>query len=387
MITREAGIKLQRLAKQYPVIMLSGPRQSGKTTLCRKIFPEKKYVLFEDPDTRAFALADPRRFLAQFPDGAIFDEVQKAPELISYLQGIVDAQKRKGMFILTGSENLLLSEKIPQSLAGRTAVLKLLPFSYAEIAPALAKKNLDEILFTGFYPRIYDEHLDPHEAMGFYFQTYIERDVREIVNVKDLLRFQQFMKLCAGRIGQLLNLVSLSNEAGISHQTARDWLSILEVSFIVFRLPPYYRNFNKRVTKSPKLFFYDVGFAAYLLGISNSGQMSRDPLRGNLFENMVVCEILKGQLNRAREGDLSFFRDSNGNEVDLLMPTRTGLGALEIKSGQTIVPDFFKGLNYFTKIAGEHLAKKYIVYGGDENQERSQGTVLSFRTGHTITDF
>lgn len=380
MIPRTVAHKVKSLATHYPVVMITGPRQSGKTTLCRSVFPKKKYVLFEDPDTREFATTDPRGFLAQYPDGAIFDEIQRVPDIVSYLQGQVDRVKQNGQFILTGSHNLLLSQTVSQSLAGRVAVITLLPFSLAELLPSVASMSTDDLMVHGFYPRIYDEKLDPNNAMRFYFQTYVERDVRDLLHVKDVVRFQTFVKLCAGRIGQLLNLSALGNEAGVSHQTARDWLSILEISFIVFRLQPYHNNFNKRVVKTPKLYFYDTGLASYLLGIENVRQMERDPLRGNLFENMIIADIAKMQYNQVRDVSLSFFRDSKGNEVDLLVPGPHELTAIEIKSGQTIVPDYFKGLHHFNAVAKRiHTAGTYVVYGGEELQCRDFASVIPFK--------
>ena len=358
--------------------MLTGPRQSGKTTLCRMVLPDKPYVSLENPDKRAYALSDPKGFLAEYPDGVIIDEAQHSPELFSYIQGIVDEKKQNCMFVLTGSQNFQLLHKISQSLAGRTAILKLLPFSLSEIAPIVEKMSLDDVLWHGFYPRIYDEKLDPKDALSFYFETYVERDVRSVLQVKTLSSFQRFVKLCAGRVGQLLNLSSLGNEAGISHTTAREWLSLLEASYIVFLLPPHYKNYNKRLTKSPKLYFYDVGLAAYLLGIENTKQMQRDPLRGNLFENLVVMEFLKKRYEEAAQPNLYFFRDSNKNEVDLIMTSGHDLWAIEIKSGQTIASDFFKGLDYFAELhkAGKERLKKFLVYGGDQEQKRSSAHVI-----------
>ena len=255
MIKRHVEQKLLKFLKQYPVLMLTGPRQSGKTTLCKMALPDKPYVSLESPDNREYALSDPKGFLSEYPKGVIIDEAQHAPELFSYIQGIVDEKKKNGMFVLTGSQNFQLLNKVNQSLAGRTAILKLLPFSIREIKPIIKKMSLNEVLLSGFYPRIYDEKLEPQHALSFYFETYVERDVRSLLNVKDLSSFQKFVRLCAGRVGQLLNLSSLGNEAGVSHTTAREWLSLLEASYIVFLLPPHYKNYNKRITKAPKLYF------------------------------------------------------------------------------------------------------------------------------------
>lgn len=381
MIQRHIKKKFLKFIRQYSVVMLTGPRQSGKTTLCREALPHKAYVSLENPDTREFVLSDPRGFLAQYPEGLIIDEAQRAPEIFSYIQGIVDEKnKKKGLFILTGSQNFQLLDKVNQSLAGRTAILKLLPFSMGEIKSAVLKMNLDELLLKGFYPRIYDEKLEPHHALSFYFETYVERDVRTLLHVKDLSSFRKFVRLCAGRIGQLLNLSSLGNEAGISHTTAREWLSLLEASYIVFLLPPYHKNYNKRITKAPKLYFYDVGLAAYLLGIETVKQMQRDPLRGHLFENLIVIEFLKNRYEKAESSNLSFFRDSNHNEVDLIIPSPSGLWAVEIKSSQTVASDFFKGLNYFEELhKKDGEIKKALVYGGDQNQTRTVGHVVGWK--------
>ena len=380
MIQRHIKKKFLQFVRQYPVVMLTGPRQSGKTTLCRAVLPHKTYVSLEDPDNREFALSDPRGFLAQYPEGLIIDEAQRAPELFSYIQGLVDEKKKKkGLFVLTGSQNFQLLDKVNQSLAGRAAVLKLLPFSMGEIKSAVQKMSLDEILLKGFYPRIYDEKLAPHHALSFYFETYVERDVRSLLHVKDLSSFQKFVRLCAGRVGQLLNLSNLGSEAGVSHTTAREWLSLLEASYIVFLLPPYHKNYNKRITKAPKLYFYDVGLASYLLGIENVKQMQRDPLRGHLFENLIVMEFLKNRYEKAERSNLSFFRDSNKNEVDLIAPLPTGLWAVEIKSSQTVTADFFKGLDYFEALNPGEKLKKALVYGGDRNQLRSAGHVVAWK--------
>lgn len=376
MIKRHIERKLLKFVKQYPVVMLTGPRQSGKTTLCKMAFPDKPYVSLESPENREYALTDPKGFLAEYPEGVIIDEAQHAPDLFSYIQGIVDEKKKRGMFILTGSQNFQLLDKINQSLAGRTAILKLLPFSISEIKSIINKMGINEVLLHGFYPRIYDEKLEPRHALSFYLETYVERDVRSLLNVKNLSSFQKFVKLCAGRVGQLLNLSSLGNEAGISHTTAREWLSLLEAGYIVFLLPPHFKNYNKRVTKSPKLYFCDVGLAAYLLGIESPKQMQRDPLRGNLFENLVVIEFLKKQYGESSRAGLSFFRDSNGNEVDLIIPSGRSLWAIEIKSGQTIASDFFKGLNYFSMVTQEESLKKIVVYGGTQSQKRSFARVV-----------
>lgn len=372
MIKRTIEPILVDLARRYPVVTITGPRQSGKTTLCRKAFPTLKYANLEAPDVRRFAIEDPRGFLTAHSGGAILDEIQRAPEIPSYIQDIVDAEKGPGRFILTGSQQFEVMNTISQSLAGRTALLKLLPLSLAELKQTHPTGNIDRLLLTGFYPRIHEQGLNPTQALGDYLDTYVERDLRQLATVKDLSLFERFLKLCAGRTGQVLNLQSLGNDAGVSHTTVRAWLTLLEASYIVFLLQPWHTNISKRLIKSPKLYFHDVGLAAFLLGLENEMQVSRDPLRGNLFENMVVMEALKNRYNRGKRSNLFFYRESNGNEVDLLAESGRNLRAVEIKSGATINPDYFKGLHHFFKAVG---AKRHIsggvIYGGNEIQKRS----------------
>ncbi|MFZ3207707.1 MAG: ATP-binding protein [Geobacteraceae bacterium] len=371
MIERTIAPVLKSLAAQYPVVTVTGPRQSGKTTLCRKVFPKKEYVNLESPDTRQFALSDPRGFLARFPDGAILDEIQRAPQLLSYIQPIIDERRIASQYILTGSQQFEVLDTVNQSLAGRTALLKLLPLSMAELKSNRLLPAIDRLLLTGFYPRIYDQGLDPTQALGDYFETYVERDIRQLVAIKDLSLFERFVKLCAGRVGQILNLQSLGNDVGISHPTARAWLTLLEASYVVFVLQPWHGNFSKRQIKSPKLYFYDVGLASYLLGLENELHVSRDPLRGNLFENMVVMEALKYRFNKGRRNNLHFYRDSKGNEVDLLVEFGPDVFPLEIKAGATITPDYFKGLKHFAKCLPGLPWGGGLVYGGEEVQLRS----------------
>jgi len=377
-LPRTAETYLQQAANQYPVVTVTGPRQSGKTTLCRKVFAEKQYVSLENLDTRQYAIDDPRGFLAALPDGAILDEIQQAPALLSYIQTIVDIDGRYGLFILTGSQQFEISQTISQSLAGRTALFKLLPFSLEELGAYQNDLSTDQLLLTGFYPRIWKDHLDPSQALAAYLETYVERDIRRLINIKDLTLFQRFLILCAGRTGQLLNFSNLAADTGVSHQTARNWLTLLEASYIVFRLPPYSVNIGKRLIKSPKLYFYDVGLAAHLLGLENTLHVSRDPLRGNLFENMVVMEALKYRYHRGKRANLHFYRDSNGNEVDLLISSGPDLYPIEVKSGMTINKDYFKGLDSF---AG-HFPLPHgrgLVYGGDETQLRSETSIYPAR--------
>ncbi len=369
LLTRTIHSELIQMAQSYPVVTLLGPRQSGKTTLVKQSFPDKPYVSLEDPDQRLFVNNDPRGFLEKYPDGLILDEIQRQPELLSYIQGIVDEKNSKGMYILTGSHQLALHQAVSQSLAGRTALLKLLPFTIAELLQASDRKPPDHYLYYGMYPRIYHDNINPTKFYRDYVQTYIERDVRHLINIKDLSLFQKFLKLCAGRIGQLFNANNLSNELGISTHTVQHWLSILEASFIVLRLQPYFENLGKRTIKSAKLYFTDVGLASYLLDIHNETQIARDPLRGGLFENLVVLDIVKNALNRGIEPNCYFYRDSNHNEVDLLFKTGNNLIPIEIKSSQTFHSDFLKGLHYFKKIAKDRCPTGFLIYAGEWEQK------------------
>ncbi len=366
MIKRDITTELIEAAGEYPVVTIFGPRQSGKTTLVQMTFPEKMYYSLEDPDVRMAAETDPRGFLAGLPEGGVLDEIQRLPELLSYLQGIVDREKKAGMFILTGSHQPELHQSVTQSLAGRTAVLTLLPFSLSELKNY--KKNWEpfELIVKGAYPRLHEKNLKPARFFNGYMQTYIERDVRALINLKDLRSFQQFFSLLAGRIGQIVNYTSLSNDVGVSATTIKNWISVLKASFVVFELPPFFENIRKRVVKSPKIYFNDVGLAAYLLGIETSEQVSRDPLRGGLYENLFVLEILKHRLNYGKRPELYFYRDTHGNEVDLIIKAARNLIPFEIKSAVTFTPDFLKGIEHFRKIAGDRCSKGYVLYNGHE---------------------
>lgn len=380
LIHRNAETTLTKLAAGYPVVAVTGPRQSGKTTLVRKCFADKAYVSLEELDQREFASHDPRGFLAQYPDGAILDEVQRCPDLFSYLQSLVDTARRPGQFILTGSQQFDLHAHITQSLAGRVALLPLLPFTLDELAAAkLAPGRLDDHLFTGSYPPIYDRELEPGLWYGNYVNTYIERDVRRMINVRDLSSFQRFLRLCAGRTGQLLNLSSLANDCGITHNTAKAWISVLEASYLVHLLPPHHRNFNKRLIKTPKLYFLDSGLAAWLLGIKDTATLRVHVHRGALFETWVVSELLKFRYNRALPSNLYFWRDRTGNEVDVLIEDGQTLLPLEIKSGETINASFFDGLENWLFLAGKRAGQAYLIYGGEGAQTRQAIKVVPWK--------
>ena len=377
MITREITPHLIRLFARYPFVTVTGPRQSGKTTLCRAAFPNLRYVNLEAPNQREFAASDPLGFLGRLGDGAILDEVQRVPELLSYLQVLADERGRNGLFVLTGSEQFGLSGAIGQSLAGRTALLRLLPFSSAERRQTGAGESIDEILYSGFYPRIHDRKLEPRQALGDYLETYVERDVRRIGEIRNLSGFQRFVRLCAGRVGQLVNLSALGADAGVSHVTARQWLSVLEASYVAFLLTPFHANIRKRLVKSPKLYFYDVGLASYLIGIEHAGQVGTHPLRGPLFENAVIVEALKHRFNQGRRANLSFFRDARGLECDLLYEVGNRMAAIEIKSGATIAAAAFDGLKRVSKLLPQ-IAVRVVVHGGMDRQSRRDGEAIPF---------
>jgi predicted AAA+ superfamily ATPase len=379
MISRDIAPLAVRLARQYPVLTLTGQRQSGKTTLCRNLFPGKPYVTLEDPDTRSFASEDPRGFLKGIEGGAIIDEIQRAPQIPSYLQAVVDANPAPGRFILTGSQQFELMSQVSQSLAGRSAVLRLLPFSLAEVARLHPVPSLAQTLLTGFYPRIHDRGLEPSQALGDYFATYVERDLRQLAAVHDLQRFERFVRLCAGRVGQLVNLTSLGNDAGISHATARAWLDLLQTSYIVHMLPPWFTNTSKRLVKSPKLYFCDVGLACWLLGLRGADQVARDPLFGSLFENFVIMEALKHRFSEGEPAQMYFFRDATGNEIDLLIPTQRKFRAVEIKAGATVNTDYFRGLRSFQAAFPDALEGGSVVYGGETGQARSDWPVIGWQ--------
>jgi len=380
LLARHIETVIRQYKEKYPVIALTGPRQSGKTTLLKTLFEDYRYISLENPDNRAFATDDPVGFLREYPERMIFDEVQQVPGLFSYIQTIVDESRQMGQFILSGSQNFQLLSNITQTLAGRVALFKLLPFDFAEMKSGnLLAETFPEACLNGFYPAIYDRNIDPTTFYANYIQTYVERDVTELANIRDLRQFRTFLSLCAARIGQLMNLSSIANECGISQPTAKAWLSILESSYITFQLQPFYRNFSKRVVKTPKIYFYDTGLLCHLLGIRDTATFAENPLRGNIFENMIIAEIYKQNEHRYLHNDYWFWRDSNGHEIDLMTQRGNLYDIFEIKSTQTIMTEHFAGLNYFSEISENNTGEKTLIYGGSTNQARTQYTVSGWR--------
>jgi predicted AAA+ superfamily ATPase len=379
-IEREIESAIRSLMGKYPIIALTGPRQSGKTTLLKTLFPDFRYVSLENPDNRSFAESDPNGFLSKYNNAVIFDEVQRVPSLFSYLQTLVDESGRMGQFILSGSQNFHLMHNITQSLAGRVAIFRLFPFDLQELNKAgwLTDDYLTNLV-KGFYPAIYDRGIQSRTFYSNYVQTYVQRDVSELVAIKDMRLFKNFIALCATRAGQLLNLNSLANECGISQPTAKSWLSALENSYIVFTLQPYHQNFSKRIVKSPKLYFYDSGLLCYLLKISSPEQIIAHPFKGSLFENMMIAEYIKRMHHKNEVQDCWFWRDSAGHEVDLVVQNGLTLDLVEFKSTQTIMSDLFKGLQYFENLAKDIPLTKTLVYSGSEYQKRTVADVVPWR--------
>jgi uncharacterized protein len=376
MIKRTAEARLRKLAKTFRSVAVVGPRQSGKTTLCRMVFSQKAYVSLENPDTLEFAEADPRGFLSQYKSGAVLDEIQRAPHLFSYLQQVLDETKKKGLFILTGSNNFLLQSTITQTLSGRIAYLQLLPLSLQELKDSNKQKaDSGWHILSGGYPEVIAKRINPTDWYTDYLHTYIERDVRQLKNISNLSRFTKLLRLCAGRTGQVLNLTSLSNDCGIDQKTVAAWLSVLQSSYIIYLLEPYHNNFNKRIIKTPKLYFYDTGVACSLLGIHNAKQVAGHAARGFLFENLIVSELLKERFNAGKADNLYYWRDKTGNEVDIIIDKAGKLTAIELKAGETIATDFFKGLEYFSSLS-KNKVEKLLVYGGKQEQKRSNGIVV-----------
>jgi uncharacterized protein len=377
LITRKLGTVLLKRSTQYPVISIVGPRQSGKTTLAKAVFPQKKYISLEDFDNREFAMDDPRGFLAGIKEGAILDEIQRAPRLLSYLQTEVDTNPENGRFILTGSNHFLLMKGISQSLAGRISINKLLPLSLEELNTSSYKpESIDQFLYKGGYPRIYDQNLDSRDWHSNYLETYFEKDLKDFIQVSDLHAFRKLLMLLASSCGQLINLSSMGNSIGVSHNTVKAWIGALESSYLIFLLQPYYNSYQKRIVKSPKVYFYDTGLVSTLLKIRESSQLSNHYIRGALFENWVIAEYVKSQFNRGLVADCYFWRDHTGNEVDLLIETADKPFPVEIKSGKTVKREFFKGLEHFEKAAG--TSRSGLIYGGDQNQERNNTSIIAW---------
>lgn len=369
MFKRSLSSHLQILAKKYPVITLLGPRQSGKTTLVKAVFSNKPYVNLEDSDMRSLATVDPKSFLESYPDGAIFDEVQRTPHLLSYIQVLVDEKGQNGMYILTGSHQAELHSAVSQSLAGRTSLLRLFPLSLEEIRGAEFSDSYEEVILKGGYPKVYKEDLPISNAYSSYFQTYVERDVRQILQIKDLMQFERFIKLVAGRIGQLVNYASLASDVGVSSNTIKEWISVLEATYILIKVDPYFENFGKRMIKSPKLYFADTGLACFLLGIDSVEQLKKDALYGNIFENFIVIELMKARFNQALDSRLYFYREVSGKEVDLLFQQGSFLIPIEIKSSKTFSSSFINGLQYFHQNASKKASGGAVIYAGTKSQK------------------
>ena len=374
MIQRIGKNKLKQLASKFRVVAVVGPRQSGKTTICKATFPRKPYVSLENPDIADFAITDPNGFLRQFKNGAILDEVQKLPHLFSYIQQIVDENNKAGFFILSGSNNFLMQESISQTLAGRVAYLHLLPCSLKELKTAKLLSSYENHIFNGGYPEPLYKNIMATDWYPNYINTYVERDVRQLKNITNLVLFMKFLRLCAGRTGQILNMQSLGNDCGIDAKTVQAWLNILESSYIIYLLKPFYNNYNKRIIKAPKLYFYDTAIVCSLLGIQNKEQLKSHSSIGALFENMVIIDLLKQRLNNGSQDNLYYWRDKTGSELDVLLDTATSVTAIEIKAGATMNADYQKGLLYFKNIVNDKKVIKTIVcYTGSATQKRSNG--------------
>ena len=375
---------IQKLAEKYPVIILLGPRQSGKTTLVKAAFPNKPYVNLEDLDNRSLATLDPKGFMEKYPNGAIFDEVQRTPHLLSYIQVFVDNAEKNGLFILTGSHQAELHSAISQSLAGRTSVLRLFPLSLQEMRQSNINDSLEKVILKGGYPKIYKENLPISNAYSSYFQTYVERDVRQLLQIKDILLFDRFIKLIASRIGQLINYASLASDVGVSATTIKEWVAVLEATYILIKLEPYFENFGKRLIKSPKIYFTDTGLACYLLGIETVEQLTKDTAFGNIFENWVIMELIKARYNQALDPHFYFYRDVSGKEVDVLFQSGSSLFPIEIKSKKTFSESFLSGLKYFHEQSPQKAKKGAVIYAGPHTQKIGNFQLFSAETCHKL---
>lgn len=379
-VKRQITHIIKKQQSKFPILALTGPRQSGKTTLLKELFKDYRYISLENPDIRAFATDDPNGFLNEYSENVILDEVQRVPSIFSYIQTKVDESKKMGQYILSGSQNFHLLNSITQTLAGRVALFKLLPLDFEELKAAeLLEDDYPQALFKGFYPAIFDRDIDPKVFYTNYIQTYVEKDVTELLNVKDLKAFRTFLGLCAGRAGQLLNISALANDCNISQPTAKAWLSILESSYLIFLLQPYHQNFNKRLVKSPKLYFYDTGLLCYLLGIRSADEIILNRLKGSLFENLILAELQKKNYHQYTHFDYYFWQDSNGNEIDILLKNYSGFDVFEIKATETISTELFKQMDRFAELAAPEEVKKTLIYGGSKNQNRSKYQVQSWK--------
>jgi len=383
-LRREIENAITEAAKLFPVIAITGPRQAGKTTLVKELFAEKPYFNLELPDINQAIEEDPRAFLDNLENGAVIDEVQRFPDLLRYIQGIIDERQKPGQFIITGSNQFLLMEKVTESLAGRIALFRLMPFSFSELDQASLELSTDELILKGLYPAVQVKLFPPYQTYQNYYETYLERDLRNLLHVKDLSSFRKFTRLCAGRTGQVLNTSAISNEVGVSSHTIKSWLSILEASYIIFLLSPWFDNIGKRLIKAPKIYFYDTGLAAYLLGIENSNQLSRDPARGGLFESMIISEFFKRRYNKGLDARFYYLRDNHGNEVDMISPEGYDMTGIEIKSSQTFHKDFLKGLKYFRNLYSERNTKNFLIYDGMDLGSISDIKIMNFRSYFVI---
>ncbi len=382
-IKRDITPVMLDMHRYFPVITMTGPRQSGKTTLLRKVFDKLPYYSLENLDIRRFAMNDPAGFLSRHPEGMVLDEVQRTPDLLSYIQGMVDENPEK-RFVLSGSSQFSVIRQITQSLAGRTGMLELMPLSYNEVKKQADEKTLDEVMLHGFFPALYAGKNRYDLLYPSYVKTYLERDVRDVLQVKDMMQFQTFLRLCAARIGSLFNASELSGEVGVSANTVKSWLSVLQASYIIKLLPPFHENMRKRLTKTPKLYFCDTGLACYLLGIETEQQLTRDKMRGHLFENFIVMEALKNRYNRGKESNLFFYRDSNGVEVDLLFKNGSDYSAVEIKSSQTYHPDFETGIRSLNTLLKGRLTDKAVLYAGDFENDTAEIKLFNYKNMYRL---